>query len=562
MSVQPPDPPRSLTALIDALVGYAIEPDQWQHFLRELETAGGALATMDPQVLLSHLSRAETVAWQLRGQTGSNPHADHIVVGKTGAVTRKGIGAERLSGFVTATKGQALKFVSAQSAQEWRNAVEQLDGDPNRTQVLLTLRSKDERRFGFVAHANDLPDTLTGSEPDGYVLLIPNANGNEGLSALVRSSFSLTAAETELALRLAAGAPLKTCASQLGISVNTARNQLQSVFDKSGIKRQSDLILVIIQLGVMLSGVRKTAVTPTIESERPDHDFALLTDGRRLAYRSYGEPGGMPLLYLHETAGSSLLLPNTQALCRELGIRLIATERPGVGFSDPHPAYTFASIACDHEALLDHLGLERCAVVGHMSGAAHAIALASAAPDRIAAVLCVNTRVPAPAASSSASEGLNLITTRLLGQPWLLRTFFNILRHRASPETNRKILRSVMRSPADQAVMADQPELLEHMVAYSLESLTVSATGMVDEVRCFAALDAAGEIDLDRIRASILVWHANDCSITDADSAERWLGKHAEKLERIDGGSSLLLYWRWREALATLRDRFVDANAG
>lgn len=557
MTAQSTPPPRSLTGLIDALVGYAIDPDQWQRFLKELESAGGALATIDPQVLLSHLSKAETLAWKLRGQTSGSPHANHVVVDPSGTVRRASAGVERLADYLEAPTGQPLRFKNADSEASWKAAIEALRDNGSRAQVLLTLTSETARRFGFVACAADLPDALTGSRSDGYVLLVPNADANDELRALVQNSFSLTAAETELALRLASGAPLKTCAAQIGISVNTARNQLQAVFEKSGIKRQSDLILVIMQLGVMLSGVRDGDGDSGTDNEQPDPEFVVLPDGRRFAYRSYGPAAGVPMLYLHETAGSSLLLPGTPELCTKLGVRLIATERPGVGFSDPNPAYTFASVAADHTALLNQLEIARVGVIGHMSGASHAAALASQSPERVSALLCVNTRVPGAASATATTEGLNLIMTRLLGQPWLLRTFFNILRHRASPSTNRSILRSVLKSPADQRLIDEQPELLEHMVSYSLESLTVSASGMVDEVRCFASGDA---IDLDSVQAQIIGWHADDCSITDASTAEAWLEPHATSFERVEEGTTLLLYRRWEEALEMLKTIAQDAG--
>lgn len=54
--------------------------------------------------------------------------------------------------------------------------------------------------------------------------------------------FGLTLAEARVADALLAGQPLKACARQLGVSVNTAKTQLHSVFDKTGTSRQADLL--------------------------------------------------------------------------------------------------------------------------------------------------------------------------------------------------------------------------------------------------------------------------------------------------------------------------------
>jgi DNA-binding CsgD family transcriptional regulator len=57
--------------------------------------------------------------------------------------------------------------------------------------------------------------------------------------------FGLSAAESVLARELARGASLEEAAALLGISRNTVRSQLQSIFLKTGLNRQSDLIRVL-----------------------------------------------------------------------------------------------------------------------------------------------------------------------------------------------------------------------------------------------------------------------------------------------------------------------------
>ncbi|ANI79304.1 hypothetical protein EP837_02910 [Sphingobium sp. EP60837] len=58
--------------------------------------------------------------------------------------------------------------------------------------------------------------------------------------------FGLSAAEALLASKLAKGASLEEAATELGISRNTVRSQLQSIFLKTGINRQSDLIRALL----------------------------------------------------------------------------------------------------------------------------------------------------------------------------------------------------------------------------------------------------------------------------------------------------------------------------
>ena len=61
----------------------------------------------------------------------------------------------------------------------------------------------------------------------------------------LRSSFGLTAAEARLAADMAGGTLLEVAADALGISKETARNELKSVFQKTGVHRQSELVSLL-----------------------------------------------------------------------------------------------------------------------------------------------------------------------------------------------------------------------------------------------------------------------------------------------------------------------------
>jgi DNA-binding CsgD family transcriptional regulator len=58
---------------------------------------------------------------------------------------------------------------------------------------------------------------------------------------LLRSLYGLSSAEATLACKLFAGAKIGEAAASLGISPNTAKTQLKSIFDKTGTARQADL---------------------------------------------------------------------------------------------------------------------------------------------------------------------------------------------------------------------------------------------------------------------------------------------------------------------------------
>jgi len=64
----------------------------------------------------------------------------------------------------------------------------------------------------------------------------------------LRSAFRLTEAEARLATQLAFGKPLEKVADQFGIVKETARSQLKSIFTKTGVHRQAELVALLAKL--------------------------------------------------------------------------------------------------------------------------------------------------------------------------------------------------------------------------------------------------------------------------------------------------------------------------
>lgn len=71
-------------------------------------------------------------------------------------------------------------------------------------------------------------------------------------SQLAQELFTFTPAETTLALQLANGLSLEEAAEKLGITRNTGRAHLRSIFAKTGIKRQAELVKVLLNSIVSL----------------------------------------------------------------------------------------------------------------------------------------------------------------------------------------------------------------------------------------------------------------------------------------------------------------------
>ncbi|WBC02667.1 alpha/beta hydrolase [Micromonospora sp. WMMA1976] len=116
---------------------------------------------------------------------------------------------------------------------------------------------------------------------------------------------------------------------------------------------------------------------------RSDMDFAL-PDNRVLGWAEYGDPAGVPVVYLHGTPGSRLSRPDDAAL---VGVRLVTVDRPGYGRSTPVRRPTLLGVADAVGALMASLGIERFGVVGFSGGAPYAVACGARFPHRLTGVV-------------------------------------------------------------------------------------------------------------------------------------------------------------------------------
>lgn len=112
-------------------------------------------------------------------------------------------------------------------------------------------------------------------------------------------------------------------------------------------------------------------------------------DGRTVGFADYGPPDGSPVLDWHGGPGCRLSAFNLGAYdnVRASGLRIVTMDRPGYGLSTPFPGRSVADLVPDGLAVMDALGIDKFATVGHSTGGSYAAAIAALAPERVTAVL-------------------------------------------------------------------------------------------------------------------------------------------------------------------------------
>ena len=141
-------------------------------------------------------------------------------------------------------------------------------------------------------------------------------------------------------------------------------------------------------------------------SAPPRRDLIVtLPGGRRLGYAEYGDPTGVPILGFHGTPGSRLMFSLAHPVALDLGIRLLAPERPGFGISTYQSGRTLAGYAADVRDFADALAIPRFGVAGISGGGPYAAACAALLTDRVSALGLVSPVGPMAGTEKPPSIG-------------------------------------------------------------------------------------------------------------------------------------------------------------
>jgi len=117
--------------------------------------------------------------------------------------------------------------------------------------VRLTSRARPAMYLAWIMRMRDTPTTpggplhgLDGFDRHGATLvLVSRTDRKIEISAdVLRAAYDLSPAEARLVAALAGGESIADYASRLGLSRNTVRNQMASIFDKTDTRRQAELV--------------------------------------------------------------------------------------------------------------------------------------------------------------------------------------------------------------------------------------------------------------------------------------------------------------------------------
>jgi pimeloyl-ACP methyl ester carboxylesterase len=285
-----------------------------------------------------------------------------------------------------------------------------------------------------------------------------------------------------------------------------------------------------------------------------------LPGGRTLTLDDVGDPGGVPVVFLHGTPDSRVARHPDDGLAAARGVRLLAVDRPGYGGTSPTAGSWSdgwpAAVSADVATTLDALGISRCAVLAWSGGALTGVALAATLPDRVAALGIVAGLVPRQAyddpdvrAAGEARLGVielaDVVPPGELGDevaPMLAPFPCDLALATEHQATER--------STTDAAELAAVPGGAEAMAAGLVEGVRPGLAGVAADIEAQAR--PLG-VDLGAIRCAVRLWYGGGDAVAPV-AFGRWYENHlpGAALTVVEDGGHYLAFTRWAEMLGAL----------
>lgn len=125
-----------------------------------------------------------------------------------------------------------------------------------------------------------------------------------------------------------------------------------------------------------------------------EQNFIQLENGGSLAVAEYGDPKGTPVIFCHGWPSSSGMAELTDAAGRELGVRIISPDRPGINGSTLQPERTLKDWLPIVRQLVDHYQIDKFHMLAISGGAPYAFITGREMPERVQAITVVSGAPP------------------------------------------------------------------------------------------------------------------------------------------------------------------------
>ena len=234
-----------------------------------------------------------------------------------------------------------------------------------------------------------------------------------------------------------------------------------------------------------------------------------LENGGAIAFEEYGDANGEPVIFCHGWPSSRTMAQLTDEAARELGVRIISPDRPGISGSSLRPNRKLSDWPPLIQHLTDHLSIDKFRMLAISGGAPYAYATARALPERVRAIAIVSGAVPI--VDLADKQGLLRLYRWMLvlyqSRPQLLRKLFRLARPilslRPPVRFRPVVLKMLMLQPCDEESLRDSAAF-EAVFESQRRAWRGSTEGVMSDAQIYAQ---PWGFSIEEVRVPVRLWH-------------------------------------------------------
>lgn len=560
--------------IIDRLYLVAVEPERfgdlveiWDRRIRAAADGDPAVGLLGRPAFAGHVERAEVILDRLAAaeRLGADLLQNLVETERTAAFVIDPAGRVRIANKAART---ALGLVAGMALDRLPFLAE------DRTafaEALVLARAGQAApgmiRLRLVASSRLVLAQMRPSDPgapDGDVAVVTTELvWPAELAGLLRATFELTRAETDVIEALVRGATVQEIAAATGRSEATLRTHVRAILGKTGARSQTELVRIV--LGLMdIAETAEAGAAPVAPSPAATARASFRNrDGRLLEWYRFGAEAGRTVVYLPGDLAMGRFTPTMEADLAAAGLGILVPVRAGYGRSTAIPSGKSVLDAAWRDVLetLDQLRIDAPVVVMTSSSDVRiAVELACRRPDRVRAVIGIGAVLPAIEARHYAR--MSLWHRFICGNarfapsvlPYLVRAGFFLAMRVGVEGFVRALFADV---PGDLALIR-RPEVMAALVAGSELSLAPDRNAATAMARSIIEFQHDWSDLIDRCPAPITLFNGEADPECPIDTLMEYRDRFPKLAMRTYPGEGRLVYFsRWPDLLDLIR-RSVD----
>ncbi|WP_439882726.1 alpha/beta fold hydrolase [Pontibacter sp. MBLB2868] len=276
-------------------------------------------------------------------------------------------------------------------------------------------------------------------------------------------------------------------------------------------------------------------------NKRMKNTAEVVLDSIRFEIVIYGNRQNHPVLFFHGLGSSAACIEPASDTLDQLGIYIIAINRPGTSKSDFFKPKSIFEYLAYVDRILEKFSIDKIIVIGWSAGGLYSQAFASKYPKKVESLHLISSAIPFYNLSSRKILPLKwkIISASNRILPSLSKRMFLSIARKLNKQPLELIKRSINSLPSVDKQVVEKPENYAVFTTAVKESYGEYGLGPYFDI---LALSAKTQIPLDQINTRTLIWHGSHDNLWPIEFAN-YLGSEIKGAEtRIVENKGHFLY--------------------